>query len=232
MHHAGASLIDSSPMYGRSEEVIGNLLHVDALQQAFFYATKVWTEGRQQGIDQMELSMQKMGVAQMDLMQIHNLVDWRTHLKTLRQWKEQGRIRYIGITHYVDCMHDALEEVLRSEQIDFVQFNYSVFTTHAEERLLPAAAELGVATLINRPFGQGDWFAKVQDKAMPDWALDHGIRTWSRFFLGYILAHPAVTCVIPGTGNPAHMRANLEAAEGNLPDAAMLRKMREYIGLL
>jgi diketogulonate reductase-like aldo/keto reductase len=216
LQQAGGSLIDSSPMYGKAESMVGALTAEKSFGDPFFYATKVWTEGREQGISQMENSFTRMGRTTMDLMQIHNLVDWKTHMKTLRRWKEEGRIRYIGITHYTDSMHKELETVMRSEQPDFIQFNYSITGRHAEKRLLPAAMDLGVATLINRPFGEGKLFSLVKGKALPSWAGEHGLKTWGQAFLKFIIANPAVTCVIPATGNPVHMRENLAAAEGNI----------------
>jgi diketogulonate reductase-like aldo/keto reductase len=165
----------------------------------------------------------------MDLMQIHNLTDWRTHLTILRQWKESGKIRYIGITHYKDETHEELESVMRAEPIDFVQFNYSITARHAEQRLLPAAADLGVATIINRPLGEGHFFSKVKDKILPPWALEAGIQNWSEFFLKFIISHPAVTCVIPATADPVHAIDNFKAGEGSLPDEAMRERMAEFI---
>lgn len=229
---AGGTLIDSSPMYGRSEEVIGDITSGMETADDFFYATKVWTTGKQEGIMQMESSIQKMKRKTMDLMQIHNLTDWRTHLTTLNDWKEKGKIRYTGITHYTDSMHPELEKILTSEKIDFVQFNYSILARNAEDRLLAVAADHGVATLINRPFGEGKLFHQVKGKPLPVWAADINITDWSAFFLKYILAHPAVTCIIPATGNPDHAAANLTAAEGEMPDAAMQRKMAAYMSTL
>jgi diketogulonate reductase-like aldo/keto reductase len=231
LHRSGGTLIDSSPMYGRAETVVGDLTLNMTNTHDFFYATKVWTTGKKEGIEQMESSMQKMKRETMDLMQIHNLTDWKTHLETLREWKEIGKIRYIGITHYMDSMHDELEQVIRSEQIDFVQFNYSIGDRHAENRLLPAAADHGVATLINRPFGEGRLFRQIKDQALPQWAVEAGMPTWGEFLLKFVIAHPAVTCVIPATSNPEHAATNFRAATGDLPDAGMLKKMREYIGV-
>lgn len=229
LHHHGGTLIDSSPMYGRSEKVIGDLTSELSIRDKFFYATKVWTTGRDQGISQMESSMQKMQRDAMDLMQIHNLTDWKTHLPVLRNWKEQGKIRYIGITHYTDSMHGALEEVFTKEQIDFVQFNYSIESTHAEKRLLDAAAAHGVATIINRPFGEGRLFRRVKGRALPGWAAESGMESWSAFFLKFILSHPAVTCIIPATSDPQHADDNFSAGQGHLPDAALRKKMQGYI---
>jgi diketogulonate reductase-like aldo/keto reductase len=230
LHQAGGTLIDSSPMYGRAEEVVGELTTQSAAQEQFFYATKVWTQGREAGLRQMEDSLRKMRRPALDLMQIHNLVDWKTHLPTLRAWQAAGRIRYIGITHYTDGMHGELERVLRAEPVDFVQFNYSILDRHAEQRLLPAAADLGVATLINRPFTEGSLLARVRNEAVPEWAQQElGIGSWAQFFLKFIISHPAVTCVIPGTSRPKHMLDNLEAGIGNLPDTAQREKMAAFV---
>jgi diketogulonate reductase-like aldo/keto reductase len=230
MHQTGAKLIDSSPMYGNSEKVIGNLTADPKLSNYFFYATKVWTTGRQDGINQMESSFQKMRRNTMDLMQIHNLTDWKTQLHTLRAWKSQGKIRYIGITHYTDSAHSDLESILNSEEgIDFVQFNYSIFSRNAERRLLNIAADRGVATLINRPFGKGRDFASVKNKQLPQWADEYTIKTWSQFFLLYIISHPAVTVVIPATANPIHASENFNITSGHLPDQAFREKMASFV---
>jgi diketogulonate reductase-like aldo/keto reductase len=231
-HHSGGRLIDSSPMYGKAEKAIGDISSGMTGGDDLFYATKVWTTGLHEGIQQMESSMQKMRRKTMDLIQIHNLVDWKTHLSTLRKWKESGKIRYIGITHYTDAYHDELETIIRKEELDFVQFNYSIFARNAENRLLDVAAEKGVATLINRPFGEGSFFSKVRGRALPKWATEWGIDTWSVFFLKYIIAHPAVTCVIPATGNPQHAYENLQAGMGHLPDASAKKLMIDHIASL
>jgi diketogulonate reductase-like aldo/keto reductase len=232
LHDAGGSLIDSSPMYGNAEQVIGDISSSLETAEDFFYATKVWTTGLQEGIREMEASFRKMKRTKMDLMQIHNLLDWKTHLPQLRRMKEQGKIRYIGITHYTDESHDELEKVLRSEKIDFVQFNYSINARHAEKRLLDVAADLGVATIINRPFGQGNLFGLVKGKPLPAWAADLGITNWAAYFLKYILANNAVTCVIPATSNPHHAAEFVQAGLGNLPDEPMKEKMLAYLEAL
>lgn len=229
MHDAGGTLIDSSPMYGNSEAVIGELTAEKPFADQFFYATKVWTTGKAEGISQMESSFKKMKRKTMDLMQIHNLTDWKTHLQTLREWKEEGKIRYIGITHYTDSMHEELERIISSEQMDFVQFNYSVFARNAEKRLLKVCADRGVATLINRPFGEGKAFARVKGVKLPEWLEDVGIKGWSQFFLKYIISHPAVTVVIPATSDPAHAADNYNLDMERLPDGKMLKKMVEFI---
>ena len=230
MQKAGSTLIDSSPMYGNSEKVIGDLTADPERSNYFFYATKVWTSGRQAGISQMESSFQKMKRSTMDLMQIHNLTDWKTQLHTLRAWKSEGKIRYIGITHYTDSAHEDLESILKSEEgIDFVQFNYSIFSRNAERRLLNTAADRGVATLINRPFGKGRDFSGVQSKQLPQWADEYSIKTWSQFFLLYIISHPAVTVIIPATANPAHALENFNITTVELPDQAFRNKMVSYV---
>lgn len=231
LHAAGGTVIDSSPMYGRAETVVG-LTAQAVTPDAFFYATKVWTQGREAGIQQMEDSMRKLRRPSIDLMQIHNLVDWKTHLRTLRAWQDVGKIRYIGITHYTDAKHDELSRILTTEPIDFVQFNYSILDRNAEKRLLPVAAERGVATLINRPFTEGNLLARVRGKALPEWATEAGITSWAEFLLKFLVAHPAVTCVIPGTRNSAHLADNLRAGEGELPDDAMREKMAAFVQAL
>jgi diketogulonate reductase-like aldo/keto reductase len=228
MSRAGGKLIDSSPMYGRSETIIG-ILTDKAPSDQFFYATKVWTTGKEEGIRQMESSFSKFRRPVIDLMQIHNLVDWKTHLHTLLRWKEEGRIRYVGITHYMDSMHDELAKIIRSEKIDFVQFNYSIFHRHAEANLLKTAEAHGVATLINRPFSEGKLFEKMKEKQLPMWAKEFELHSWSQFFLKFIISHPAVTCVIPATSNPAHAEDNLKAGTGPLPDGKQRQRMVEFV---
>jgi diketogulonate reductase-like aldo/keto reductase len=213
-HQAGGRLIDSSPMYGRAEQAIGSLAAEMPETEDFCFATKVWTTGKQEGIRQMEESFLKMNRPWMDLMQIHNMVDWQTHLETLKAWKAEGRIKYIGITHYTDDSHPELERIIATGAFDFVQFNYSLFDRHAEERLLAAAERHRVATLINRPFGEGKHFAHIANKALPKWAADYGITSPAQLLLKYIISHPAVTCVIPATANPEHAADNLKAGKG------------------
>ena len=227
-HRQGGRLIDHSPMYGRSEETVGQLTADLPVRDDFFYATKVWTTGRQEGIRQMEASFRKMQRTTMDLMQVHNLVDWQTHLETLREWKNTGKVRYIGITHYTDAAHPELERVLTTGAFDFVQFNYSLFNRHAEERLLDVAAAHGVVTLINRPFGEGRVFARVSGKPLPRWAGEYDIASWPQLLLKYIISHPAVTCVIPATADPQHAADNLQAALDLLPDEKGRRRMVDW----
>ena len=225
----GARVIDSSPMYGRSEEVIGALTTKLALHEELFLATKVWTRGKQAGIDSMERSFARLRTKRIDLMQVHNLVDVTTQLATMRDWKAQGRFRYIGITHYESGAFGDVEKVLRSEKLDFLQINYSIMEREAEEKILPLAQERGVAVIINRPFGGGDIFARVRAKALPDWAAEFDCRSWAQFFLKWIVAHPAVTCAIPATDNLRHLQDNMEAGSGRLPTAKQRQQMIELV---
>ncbi|ACU59959.1 aldo/keto reductase [Chitinophaga pinensis] len=229
MLEMGGRLIDSSPMYGKAETVVGELSAASGNADKYFYATKVWTSGEQSGIRQMNDSMQKMQLRKMDLMQVHNLQDWQTHLKTMRQWKEAGKIRYTGITHYTSAAHDQLEQIVKSKAVDFVQFNYSIRERNAERSLLKAARDSGVAVIINEPFDSGSLFRMVKGQSLPAWAADYEINSWAQFFLKYILAHPAVTCVIPGTSNPKHLADNMGAGYGSLPDENGLQKMRAFV---
>ena len=227
LFEAGGKVIDSSPMYGRAEEVVGALLSEMATFDKAFLATKVWTSGEAAGIRQMEDSVAKMQ-STIDLMQIHNLVDWRTHLRTLRAWKAEKKIRYIGLTHYTVPALDELAAIIRAEPVDFLQFAYSINVRAAESRLLPLAAERGVAVIVNRPFDSGSLFRQVRGKALPAWAAELDCASWSQFFLKFILGHPAVTCVIPGTAKPDHARDNVAAGVGRLPDAAQRERMATY----
>jgi diketogulonate reductase-like aldo/keto reductase len=221
----GGSVIDSSPMYGRSEEVAGELLTEAKAHDKAFIATKVWTQGREAGIRQMRQSMALLRKDRIDLMQIHNLVDWRTHLQTLRAWKAEGRIRYIGITHYTASAFDDVEAIMRSEKLDFLQINYSLADRHAEQRLLPLAADRGIAVLVNQPFGGGSLLRKLAGRPLPSWAGEIGCTSWAQVLLKYVVGHPAVTCAIPGTSRPRHMADNSRAGMGILPDDAMRRRM-------
>ena len=229
---AGARMIDSSPMYGRAEARVGDLTSAPGMHNKLFLATKVWTSGRQAGIDQMRASMKLMRTEKLDLMQVHNLLDVVTHSKTLREWKDAGTLRYIGITHYHAGAYTELEKLLKTRAYDFVQFNYSMAEREAEARLLGVAAETGTAVIVNRPFAQGELFPRVRGKALPAWATEFDCDSWAQFFLKYILSHPAVTCVIPGTGKVAHLRDNLKAGAGRLPDAQQRERMVEFIETL
>jgi diketogulonate reductase-like aldo/keto reductase len=231
---AGGQMVDSSPMYGSSESVVGDLAAELGVEKALFLATKVWTSGREAGVRQMEQSLRRMLVPTpnhraMDLMQVHNLSDVYTQLRTLREWKEQGRIRYLGITHYHEGAYAELERLIKSEKLDFAQFNYNVATTAAEARLLPVCADYQTAVIVNRPFEQGDLFRLVKGRELPRWAEEFDCNSWARFFLKFILSHPAVTCAIPATRNPDYLADNMGAALGRLPDAAMRRRMVQYM---
>jgi diketogulonate reductase-like aldo/keto reductase len=225
-------LIDSSPMYGRSEEVVGKLTSALGRQDKFFYATKVWTRGQREGIQQMRRSMAKMRRESIDLMQIPNLVDWTNHLKTLRSWTEDGTLRYWGITHYTDSSHDDLEAIIRTEKPDFAQFNYSIQSRHAEISLFDTCKENNTAVIINQPFGSGSLFQRVRGKTLPPWAGEYDIESWGQYFLKFILAQPAVNCVIPGTSKPHHMIDNLGAGYGRLPNEAGRQRMLTHFNSL
>ena len=228
----GGKVIDNSPMYGRAEEVIGDLTNELHLRDRLFLATKVWTSGKQAGVHSIERSFQRLRVQRLDLMQVHNLVDLETQLATMRAWKEQGRIRYIGITHYVDSAFPEVEKILRREKLDFLQINYSIVDRKAEERILPLARERGVAVLINRPFASGDLFSRVRAKPLPDWVTEFDCKCWAQFLLKWILANEAVTCAIPATGNVRHLEDNMAAGRGRLPDEKMRERMVEYVANL
>jgi diketogulonate reductase-like aldo/keto reductase len=216
-------------MYGAAESVVGDLAADLGVTGAFFLATKVWTSGRDAGIAQMEESLRRLRVRRLDLMQVHNLLDWRTHLRTLREWKDAGRVRYLGVTHYTSSAYDELERVLRAEPVDFVQVNYSLGERQAERRLLPLARDRGVAVIVNRPFSEGGLFRRVRGQPLPAWAAGFDCGSWAQFFLKWILAHPAVTCVIPGTSRPEHLVDNLGAGTGRLPEAATRDRMAALV---
>jgi diketogulonate reductase-like aldo/keto reductase len=222
---AGGSVIDSSPMYGSSEEVVGDLLAAGGSRAEAFLATKVWTTGRQAGITQMQRSMELLQASRIDLMQVHNMIDARAHLPTLRGWKTEGRIRYLGVTHYMSSAFDELEAMMRAERLDFVQLNYALDDRAAEQRLLPLAAERGIAILVNRPFGGGDLLGRLGRSKLPDWAAEIGCTSWAQILLKFVLANPAVTCAIPATSRPQHMSDNVQAGIGNYPDAALRARM-------
>ncbi len=228
---AGGRVIDSSPMYGRAEEVTGALLADLPGAPRPFLATKVWTTGKEAGEAQIRESMRRLRVTTLDLLQIHNLLDWRTHLPTLRALKQAGTVRYLGITHYATSAFGELERLLRTEALDFVQLPYSAARREAEARLLPAAAETGTAVLVMRPFEEGELFRSVKGRALPAWAGELGARSFGELFLKFILGHPAVTAVIPATANPAHVAENLRAGFGPLPDEALRRRIVRELGL-
>jgi diketogulonate reductase-like aldo/keto reductase len=226
---SGARLIDTSPMYGRSEETIGRLTDDLDAPNDLFYATKVWTQGEKQGIDQMHRSLQLMKRKTMDLLQVHNLVDYQVHLRTLRDWKEQGIVKYTGITHYTVSAHENLAKIMRNERPDFVQFNYSLGVRNAEKYLLPAAKDLGIAVIVNEPLEKGGLHRKFSKKELPTWAKENGMNSWTEIFLKYILSNDAVTCIIPGTSDPDHLKEIIASGNGRLPDADVRKKMQDLL---
>ena len=243
----GGRVVDSSPMYGRAEEVVGDLLAAlgdrsgpasaagasagpsSPVAAAPFLATKVWTTGRAAGEAQARESMRRMRASTLDLLQVHNLLDWETHLPMLRAWKEHGRIRYHGVTHYAVSAFPQLERLLRAERLDFVQIPYSAATREAEKRLLPAAADAGVAVLVMRPFEEGALFQAVRGRPVPGWAAEVGAASWAQLFLKFVLSHPAVTCAIPATSRPDHLSDNLAAGVGPLLDERQRRRLADEV---
>lgn len=228
----GGKVIDSSPMYGSSETVVGDLAARLELRKRLFVATKVWISGRDAGVRQMQTSEEKLRAAPIDLMQVHNLVDVQTHLRTLREWKEQGRIRYLGVTHYRVDAFDELIALIKAERLDFVQLNYSILTPQAEQRVLPIAAANQTAVLVNRPFDGSAWFDRTKGYALPEWAAEFDCASWAQFALKYIVSNSAVTCAIPATRNPKHLAENMRGGYGRLPDAKMRQKMLAHVASL
>jgi diketogulonate reductase-like aldo/keto reductase len=224
----GGALIDSSPMYGSSQEVIGHALAQVRNKSALFAATKVWILGRGFGIRQMEDARRLWGMPRFDLMQVHNLLDWETHLETLKAWKAEGRVRYIGVTTSHGRRHDEMAQVMQSEPLDFAQFTYNILDREAEQRLLPLAAERGIAVIVNRPFQRGSLFGRVRGKPLPPWATEFDCRNWAQYLLKFVVSHPAVTCAIPATSRVDHMVENMGAGFGRLPDAVTRRRMVAY----
>jgi aryl-alcohol dehydrogenase-like predicted oxidoreductase len=225
LFEAGGSVIDSSPMYGAAEAVAGDLLAASGSRDRAFLATKVWTSGRAEGVAQMEQSLARFRTDHIELFQVHNLLDWRTQLATLRAWKAEGRISYLGVTHYTPSAYDELEAVMRKEPLDFVQLNYAMNDRAAEKTLLPLAADKGVAVLANQPFGGGGLLRYLIGRPLPDWAPEIGCQSWAQILLKFVLSHPAVTCAIPGTGRPEHMRDNIQAGFGTVPDSGQRERM-------
>lgn len=223
-------MIDSSPMYGNSEEVAGDLAAQLGMRPRLFVATKVWTSGKEEGISQMEESMRLLRADPIDLMQVHNLVDVNTHLETLKGWKRDGRVRYIGVTHYTASRHDDVARVMASQPIDFIQINYSVGEREAERRLLPMALERGVAVIANRPFAGGDLFRRLRNRPLPAWAAEIDCTSWAQILLKFVVSHPAITCTIPATSKVTHLRDNMKAGSGPLPDEKLRgRIIAEFI---
>ena len=231
-HQSGGKLIDSSPMYGSSEKVAGDLVADLKIGNNIFFATKVWTRGEAIGISHMQDSFEKMQIPKMDLMQVHNLVDAKTHLRTLRNWKSQGKIRYFGITHYLVNEYPELMSIIKSEKPDFAQFNYNIGVRDAEKQLLSFCQDNGIAVINNRPFDGGNLFDRIKGKSLPAWAKDFDIENWAQYFLKYIISHPAVTCAIPATSKPEHMTENISAVYGVLPDITTRKKMADFFDKL
>jgi diketogulonate reductase-like aldo/keto reductase len=227
----GGKLIDSSPMYGASEETAGDLMERLSLRKSLFVATKVWTPGKEAGIRQMEASMKKLKSPVIDLMQVHNLVDVKTHLNTLNAWKHEGIIRYLGVTHYHEGSHEAVMKVMESDSLDFLQINYSLAEREAEEKLLPMAMDRGVAVIVNRPFAGGNLFSRLREKPLPDFAAEFGCTSWAQLMLKFIISHPAITCAIPATSKVKHLRDNMGACQGPLPDEAMRKRIVAAAGV-
>ncbi len=228
----GGTLVDTAPIYGNAETVIGRLVSELGIGERLFLATKVRTYGKQAGIEQMQRSERLLKKRPLDLIQVHSLVDVHTQLDNLRDWKDAGHVRYIGITHSRVSAFDKLENLMQTTKLDFVQLNYSFTEPDAEERLLPLAADKGIAIMANRPFENGALFRRVKGKPLPAWAAEFDCKSWAQFSLKYILGHPAVTCVIPATSNPDHLVDNMKAGIGTLPDAKTRRRMREYVASL
>ncbi len=225
----GGALIDSSPMYGSSEEVIGHCLRAIGAGAQPFAATKVWIWGRALGARQMAHSQELWGVRRFDLMQIHNLLDWEAHLQTLLEWKQQGRIRYIGVTTSHGRRHAELEQIMRTQPIDFVQFTYNAADREAEQRLLPLAAERGLAVIANRPFQGGTLIDRARRQPLPSWAAEIGCANWAQLLLKFVVSHPALTCAIPATSRVDHMEENMGALYGVLPDEGMRRRIAQQV---
>ena len=223
----GGRLIDTSPMYGLSEEIIGITAKKYIEKNRFFLATKVWTEGRENGMRQIEESFQKMRADKISLIQVHNLLDWKTQIKTLRSLKDEGRIDYIGITHYKSNAFDEMIKIMKAEKVDFAQFNYSMGEREAEQKILPFCKDNGIATLINRPFMRGRLFREAQEKKLPSWVTDYDIDSWGQFFLKYIISHDAVTNIIPATSKPKNMLDNARAGMGRMLDEKAKKRMVE-----
>jgi diketogulonate reductase-like aldo/keto reductase len=225
---AGGRVVDSSPMYGASESVLGDLAAELGIRDKLFVATKIWVRGRDEGVRQMERSFERLRLTRMDLMQVHNLQDVAVHTRTLLDWKHSGRIRYLGITHYASSAYAEIERLLKTGQYDFLQINYSLGERESENRLLPLAQNRRIAVIANRPFAEGAMFRRVRGKALPEWTGELGIASWAQYFLKWTLGHPAITCAIPGTAKPEHMADNLAAGYGAMPDAGQRRRMLEH----
>jgi aryl-alcohol dehydrogenase-like predicted oxidoreductase len=225
----GAKVIDTAPTYGAAETVVGDLVSELKIRDSLFIATKVSTRGRESGLAQLDQSFKRLRIPKIDLIAVHNLRDTQTHLRTLREWKQAGRIRYVGITTSSDNQYPEFEKTMKAEALDFIQVDYALDNRDAGERILPLAADRGMAVMVNLPFGRGRLFNAVQGKKLPPWASEFDCATWAQFFLKYIVSHPAVTCAVPGMAKAEYVRDNLAAAQGRLPDAAMRRRMEQFI---
>jgi len=232
MLEMGSAVVDTSPMYGESESFIGDASAHANINEKMFIATKVWTTGEAQGIRQMNQSFELLRRNTIDLMQVHNLVDWQTHIKTLRKWKEEGRIRYIGLTHYTNSAHATLAKIIKDNPVDFIQINYNILDWDAEKELFPLAMEKKIAVIANRPFETAGLFRKISGQPLPEWTAEFDCKTWTQFFLKFILSHPAVTCAIPATSNVNHLIDNLNAATGKLPNEPQRNKMKSIFSKL
>ncbi len=229
----GGKLIDSSPMYGKSEEVAGDLIAKLGLREKLFVATKVWTSGKAAGVAQMEDSLKRLKIDKarpIELMQVHNLLDVETHLRTLADWKREGRVRYIGVTHYTPSAYDAVAKVIAAHTVDFLQINYSVGEREAEQRLLPLARERGIAVIINRPFAGGELFRRLRATPLPSFAAEIDCTSWAQLMLKFVVSHPAVTCAIPATARIEHLRDNMGAGVGRMPDEKMRARIAASVG--
>ena len=228
----GGRLVDTSPRYGRAEAVVGELCAEQNLSDSLFFATKVFSLGEQAGLDEMHASLERLQVPQVDLMQVHSLRDWKIHIPSIRKLRDEGKVRYIGITAHRDNLHDEMMMIMRKEKLDFIQINYNLLERKTAEELLPLAQDLGIATMINVPFAKAELFKKTSSTALPGWAKDFDCDSWAQFFLKYVISHPAVTCVIPRTGNPEHMLDDLMAGFGALPDSNTRLEMERFIDKL
>jgi len=225
----GGRVIDTAPSYGTAETVVGDLVAELKIRESLFIATKLGVRGGDAGIDQLEQSFKRLRTPTIDLIAVHNLQDTQTQLRTLRQWKQAGRIRYVGITTSFERQHSEFEQTMRAEALDFIQVDYALDNRKAGQRILPLAADRGMGVMINLPFGRGRLFTAVQGKSLPPWANEFDCASWAQFFLKYIVSHPAVTCAMPGTAKVEYLVDNLGAARGRLPDAAMRRRMEGFI---
>ena len=225
---AGGRMIDSSPMYGSAQKNLGITLPKSQGHQQLISATKIWIPGKDNGIQQMNMAAKLWGIPQFDLIYVHNLLDWESHLPTLHQWQQQGRLKYTGITTSHGRRHKAMSDLMRTQKLDFVQFTYNLHDRDAEKHLLPMAQDKGIAVVINRPFQAGGLFTRVGSAPLPDWAAEIECNSWSQFFLKFVISHPAVTCAIPATSQASHMQENMQALRGSLPDQKMREEMVRY----